>query len=94
MSSQPGESLSSVIRQRPQHTRREMTDTEPQTAGGKVLWHFLTSLDGFVAGPNHEMDWMTGGDQGALSFLGPAGEIISGAGIDAVFTADVGDEAT
>ena len=37
-----------------------MNDTEPQTAGGKVLMHFLMSLDGFVAGPNHEMDWMTG----------------------------------
>jgi hypothetical protein len=30
-----------------------MSDTEPQTAGGKVLWHFTMSLDGFVAGPNH-----------------------------------------
>ena len=37
-----------------------MSDTEPQTAGGKVLWHFTMSLDGFVAGPHHEMDWMTG----------------------------------
>jgi dihydrofolate reductase len=37
-----------------------MDDTEPQTADRKVLWHFLMSLDGFVAGPNHEMDWMTG----------------------------------
>jgi dihydrofolate reductase len=37
-----------------------MDDTEPQTAGGKVLWHFTMSLDGFVAGPNHEMDWITG----------------------------------
>jgi dihydrofolate reductase len=37
-----------------------MKDTERQTAGGKVLWHFTMSLDGFVAGPNHEMDWMTG----------------------------------
>ena len=37
-----------------------MSDTEPQTAAGKVLWHFTMSLDGFVAGPNHEMDWMTG----------------------------------
>jgi len=26
-----------------------MNDTEPQTAGGKVLWHFTMSLDGFVA---------------------------------------------
>jgi dihydrofolate reductase len=38
-----------------------MSDTERQTAGGKVLWHFTMSLDGFVAGPNHEMDWMMTG---------------------------------
>jgi dihydrofolate reductase len=37
-----------------------MNDTEPQTASGKVLWHFTMSLDGFVAGPDHRMDWMTG----------------------------------
>ena len=37
-----------------------MSDAEPQTAGGKVLWIFTMSLDGFVAGPNHEMGWMTG----------------------------------
>jgi len=37
-----------------------MRDTEPQTAGGKVLLHFLITLDGFVAGPNHALDWMTG----------------------------------
>ena len=37
-----------------------MSDTTPQTAAGKVLFHFAMSLDGFVAGPNHEMDWMTG----------------------------------
>jgi dihydrofolate reductase len=37
-----------------------MSDTERQTAGGKVLWHFTMSLDGFVAGPDHEMDWMAG----------------------------------
>ena len=37
-----------------------MTDTQPQTANGKVLWHFTMSLDGFVAGPNHAMGWMTG----------------------------------
>ncbi|MGW2419394.1 dihydrofolate reductase family protein [Streptomyces sp. NPDC001709] len=34
--------------------------TERRSAGGKVLWHFTMSLDGFVAGPNHAMDWMTG----------------------------------
>ncbi|SCL40327.1 Dihydrofolate reductase [Micromonospora pallida] len=38
-----------------------MNDIEPQTAAGKVLWHFTMSLDGFVAGPNHEMDWMMTG---------------------------------
>jgi dihydrofolate reductase len=37
-----------------------LRDTEAQTADGKVLWHFLMSLDGFVAGPDHEMDWMSG----------------------------------
>lgn len=36
------------------------SDPEPQTAAGKVLWHFTMSLDGFVAGPGHTMDWMTG----------------------------------
>lgn len=35
-----------------------MFDTTPQTAAGKVLWHFSMSLDGFVAGPGHSMDWM------------------------------------
>jgi riboflavin biosynthesis pyrimidine reductase len=37
-----------------------MSDTDPQTAAAKVLWHFAMSLDGFAAGPNHEMDWMSG----------------------------------
>lgn len=35
-----------------------MQDTTRQTAGGKVLMHFSMSLDGFVAGPGHSMDWM------------------------------------
>lgn len=34
--------------------------TKRQTATGKVLWHFTMSIDGFVAGPDDEMDWMTG----------------------------------
>ena len=38
----------------------QLTDTGPQTAVGKVLWHFTMSLDGFVAGLDHAMDWMTG----------------------------------
>src|SRR5438067_4030970 len=37
-----------------------MSDVESKTAPGKVLWTFTMSLDGFVAGPNHEMGWMTG----------------------------------
>ena len=32
---------------------------ERQTASGKVLLHFSMSLDGFVAGPGHSMDWMS-----------------------------------
>ncbi|MEV7003569.1 dihydrofolate reductase family protein [Streptomyces sp. NPDC093982] len=39
---------------------RALPDTEPQTAAGKVLLHFSMSLDGFVAGPEHSMDWLTG----------------------------------
>lgn len=35
-----------------------MSDPVQQTAAGKVLWHFLISLDGFVAGPGHNMDFM------------------------------------
>jgi hypothetical protein len=44
-----------------------MTGTDRQTAAGKVLWHFTMSLDGFVAEPNHGMDWMTG-----VSFCPPS----------------------
>jgi dihydrofolate reductase len=29
---------------------------------GRVLWHLTMSLDGFIAGPNHEMEWMAGLD--------------------------------
>lgn len=29
-------------------------------ARGKVLWHLTMSLDGFIAGPGHSMDWMSG----------------------------------
>ena len=38
----------------------QLADMEPQTAAGKVLWHFTMSLDGFVAGP-----------EGTPSDLGP-----------------------
>jgi dihydrofolate reductase len=29
-------------------------------SSGKVCWAFTMSVDGFVAGPNHDMSWMTG----------------------------------
>jgi dihydrofolate reductase len=35
-----------------------MQDPEPQVAEGKVHWAFMMSLDGFVAGPGHTMDFM------------------------------------
>jgi dihydrofolate reductase len=37
-----------------------MTDPTPQTASGKVLLHFAMSVDGFVAGPEHSMDFLAG----------------------------------
>jgi dihydrofolate reductase len=58
-----------------------MTDTEPQTAGGKVLWHFTMSLDGFVAGPNHDMGWMAGstGRPGLIDeYVGTTGAVLGG----------------
>jgi dihydrofolate reductase len=30
------------------------------TATGSVIWAFTMSLDGFVAGPGHDMSWLTG----------------------------------
>ena len=32
---------------------------------GKVLWHTMMSLDGFIAGPNDDMRWAFGVDGGA-----------------------------
>jgi dihydrofolate reductase len=52
--------VSEPIAIRNQTLEAAMSDTAPQTASGKVLWHFTMSLDGFVAGPDHAMDWMTG----------------------------------
>src|SRR5947199_10138637 len=31
---------------------------------GKVLWHTMMSLDGFIAGPNDDMQWAFGVDSG------------------------------
>jgi dihydrofolate reductase len=34
-------------------------DKEPEVAAGKVLWHFVMSLDGFIAGPGDDaLDWI------------------------------------
>ena len=37
---------------------------------GKVLWHTMMSLDGFIAGPNDEMKWMSGIDGGEGRTIG------------------------
>ena len=31
---------------------------------GNVLWHTMMSVDGFIAGPNDDMEWMSGIDGG------------------------------
>ena len=31
---------------------------------GRVLWHTMMSLDGFIAGPNDDMQWAFGVDGG------------------------------
>jgi dihydrofolate reductase len=37
-----------------------MSDFPAPTASGKVCLHFTLSLDGFVAGPGHSMDFLSG----------------------------------
>lgn len=41
---------------------REGRDRLGAARSGKVLWHLTMSLDGFIAGPHHEMGWMAGFD--------------------------------
>ncbi|WP_020673384.1 dihydrofolate reductase family protein [Amycolatopsis nigrescens] len=57
-----------------------MSDTKPQTAAGKVLWHFTMSLDGFVAGPDHEMGWMAGTNRPELidEYVKTTGAVLGG----------------
>lgn len=38
---------------------------EGSSAVGKVLWHTVMSLDGFIAGPNDDMGWAFGIDTGS-----------------------------
>jgi dihydrofolate reductase len=42
----------------------EVPDPEERTRMGKVLWHTMMSLDGFIAGPNDDMGWVFGIDGG------------------------------
>jgi dihydrofolate reductase len=42
------------------NNQEQHVDPAPQTAAGKVLLHFAMSLDGFVAGPGHSMDFLSG----------------------------------
>jgi dihydrofolate reductase len=44
---------------------------------GKVLWHTMMSLDGFIAGPNDDMQWVFGVDGGAGE---TADEVVKSAG--------------
>lgn len=55
---------------------------------GKVSWGFTCSIDGFIAGPGHDMSWMSAGEplaEGAMERMaGDVAVIISGrAGYDA-----------
>jgi dihydrofolate reductase len=49
---------------------------------GKVLWHTMMSLDGFIAGPNDDMGWAFGLDGGSGEtvdeVLGSTGALIVG----------------
>lgn len=57
-----------------------MNDTTAQVPRSKLLMHFTMSLDGFVAGPNHTMSWMTGTARPGLiqEYVETTGAIIGG----------------
>jgi dihydrofolate reductase len=58
-----------------------MRDTTAQTAAGKVLWHFSMTLDGFVAGPGHSMDWIpeaTNRPGLVEEYIGTTGAVLGG----------------
>src|SRR5215813_5315466 len=44
---------------------------------GKVIWHTMLSLDGFIAGPNDDMGWVFGVDGGSGR---TAGEVVQSTG--------------
>jgi dihydrofolate reductase len=49
---------------------------------GRLLWHTMMSLDGFIAGPNEDMQWMSDVDGGAREtieeVLGSTGALLVG----------------
>jgi dihydrofolate reductase len=50
-------------------------------ADGRVLWHVTMSLDGFIAGPDHEMEWAFGaGEPSAIAdeVMNATGAILAG----------------
>ena len=57
-----------------------MNDTTAQEPRSKLLMHFTMSLDGFVAGPNHTMGWMTGTARPGLveEYVQTTGAVIGG----------------
>jgi len=58
-----------------------MHDPEPQVAAGNVQWAFMMSLDGFVAGTGHSMDFMerTTTREGLLQeYIEATGAILAG----------------
>ena len=57
-----------------------MDDTTPQQPRSKMLMHFTMSLDGFVAGSNHSMGWMTGTARPGLitEYVKTTGAVIGG----------------
>lgn len=65
-----------------------MHDPQPQVAAGKVHLAFTMSLDGFVAGPGHRMDFMsrTTGRPGLLEeYIEATGAVLAGRdGFDSV----------
>ena len=59
--------------------RQIMNDSE--AGGGKVIWGFTMSLDGFVAGPGHGMAWMSGfrTDPGLIAeYVASTGAVLGG----------------
>jgi dihydrofolate reductase len=47
-----------------------MNDSESQPTEGKVLWHTMLSLDGFVAGVDDDMGWAFDVDTGSSQTVG------------------------